>query len=224
MTTALVFIGDSITDAGRREDPDQLGAGYVRLIASRLASPATTFVNTGIGGNRVGDLVGRWDADALAHRPDILTIYIGINDTWRRYGSEPDPTTADAFGHQLSSLLESATEAGVPHLVLMEPFVLPVTDEQERWIAEDLGEKQAVVAELARTWATAFVPLQSLMAERAAEVGAAAIADDGVHPTAAGDEIIADGWIAAAAHLVPGPGDSEPGGARAAVESAADHG
>ena len=54
----LLFIGDSITDCGRREDPEELGHGYVRLLAEHFAAhePTATVINRGISGNKVADL------------------------------------------------------------------------------------------------------------------------------------------------------------------------
>lgn len=40
-----------------------------------------TFINTGISGNRVCDLRDRWQQDVINHKPDVVSILIGINDT-----------------------------------------------------------------------------------------------------------------------------------------------
>jgi lysophospholipase L1-like esterase len=191
----LLFIGDSVTDSGRRDDaPDYLGDGYVRLIAERL--PERRVVNVGINGNRVVDLRDRWQVDVVDLNPDILSVYIGINDTWRRYDSN-DPTSAAAFEADYRNILEQTMEHLAPKLVLVEPFVAPVTEEQDTW-HEDLDEKRAVVARLAVEFGAAFVPLQSLLAAAAQEHGAPAIAQDGVHPTPLGHKLIADAWLEAA--------------------------
>ncbi|HEY4225346.1 MAG TPA: SGNH/GDSL hydrolase family protein [Pseudolysinimonas sp.] len=203
MTRPIVFIGDSITDAGRREDPDRLGHGYVRLIAEALASRGDVrpVINTGISGDRAVDLRGRWETDALDHDPELLSVYVGVNDTWRRYDSD-DPTTADDFAATYWTLLDDAQERLAPRMILVEPFVLPVTAEQQRWGAEDLDAKRAVVAQLAVEFGAAFVPLQSLLAEAAAQGdGNASLAADGVHPTPLGSELIAGAWLAAEAGL-----------------------
>lgn len=56
----VVFIGDSITDAGRdRTDPDSFGDGYVSLLASELKAGGAEVINLGIAGDRVVDLVAR---------------------------------------------------------------------------------------------------------------------------------------------------------------------
>jgi lysophospholipase L1-like esterase len=190
MTGPIVFIGDSVTDCGRRDDaPDYLGEGYVRLIAGTL--PERRIINVGINGNRVVDLRDRWHIDVVEQKPDILSVYIGINDTWRRYDSN-DPTTAASFEADYRACL--ADIGGASTLILVEPFVLPVNDEQESW-HEDLDEKRAVVARLAEEFGAGFVPLQSVLAAAAEDRGATSLAQDGVHPTEIGHRLIADAWL-----------------------------
>jgi acyl-CoA thioesterase I len=194
MTDApILFIGDSITDCGRRDDePDFLGDGYVRLVAEAL--PERRVVNAGIGGNRAVDLRDRWGVDVIEQGPDILTVFVGINDTWRRYDSN-DPTSAAAFEVDYRACLTDL--GGASTLILVEPFVLPVTGEQQSW-HEDLDDKRAVVGRLAAEFGARFLPLQSLLDAAAEDHGAGALAADGVHPTALGHRMIADAWLALA--------------------------
>jgi lysophospholipase L1-like esterase len=190
MSGPILFIGDSVTDCGRRDDdPDFLGDGYVRLIADKLTD--WHIINAGISGNRVIDLRDRWHIDVVEQKPDILTVYIGINDTWRRY-DENDPTSAATFEANYRACL--ADVGGASRLILVEPFVLPVNDEQEHW-NEDLDEKRGVVARLAAEFGAGFVPLQLLLSAAAEDHGATALAADGVHPTALGHRMIADAWL-----------------------------
>ena len=190
MTGPILFIGDSVTDCGRRDDaPDFLGDGYVRLIAERL--PGRHIINAGISGNRAIDLRDRWHIDVVEQKPDILTVYVGINDTWRRY-DENDPTSAATFEANYRAFL--ADIGGAATVILVEPFVLPVNEEQEHW-HEDLDEKRLVVARLAAEFGARFLPLQTLMAAAAEDHGATALAADGVHPTALGHRLIADAWL-----------------------------
>jgi acyl-CoA thioesterase I len=186
----ILFIGDSVTDCGRREDaPDYLGDGYVRMIAGKL--PGRQLINVGISGNRVVNLRDRWQVDVVEQWPEILSVYIGINDTWRRY-DDHDRTTTESFEADYRACL--ADLGGARTLILVEPFVLPVTEEQELW-HEDLDGKRAVVAQLAAEFGAGFVPLQSLLAAAAEDHGAAALAPDGVHPTELGHRMIADAWL-----------------------------
>ncbi|MDF2580108.1 MAG: hypothetical protein K0S49_1687 [Microbacterium sp.] len=201
LSTTLVFAGDSITDSGRdRDDAASLGDGYVALVARAVGDDATV-VNKGIGGDRAVDLAARWD-DVLAAQPDVLTVYIGVNDMWRRFDSD-DPTSAEDFEATVAGLLESAREAGVERLVLVEPFFVPVSEGQAAWL-EDLDPKRAAVRRLAERFDATLVPLHDSVAAAAAAHGAPAIVPDGVHPTAQGAALIAEAWLAAYAAVPVG--------------------
>ena len=74
----VLFIGDSITDCGRRQDQEQLGNGYVRkvteLITAKYPHRSISYVNKGIGGDTVEGLESRWTTDVLDIKPDWLSI------------------------------------------------------------------------------------------------------------------------------------------------------
>ena len=70
-------------------------------------------------------------------------------------------------------MLDEARALWQPRMVLVEPFVVPVTEAQERWGVEDLDEKREVVASLATEFAAAFVPLHTIMTIAAKGEGAA---------------------------------------------------
>ncbi|WP_349425690.1 GDSL-type esterase/lipase family protein [Microbacterium sp. LWS13-1.2] len=198
LSTTLVFAGDSITDSGHdRYDATSLGDGYVALIARAVGDDATV-VNKGIGGDRAVDLAARWD-DVLAAQPDVLTVYIGVNDMWRRFDND-DPTSAEDFEATVAELLEAAREAGVDRFVLVEPFFVPVSEGQAAWL-EDLDPKRAAIRRLAERFDATLVPLHDSVGAAAAEHGAAEIVPDGVHPTAQGAALIADAWLAAYAAM-----------------------
>ncbi|WP_166844778.1 SGNH/GDSL hydrolase family protein [Isoptericola sp. BMS4] len=191
----VVFVGDSITDAGRdRTDRASLGDGYVALVAAELRreAPEAEAVNVGISGDRAVDLERRWQADVAAASPDVLSVYVGVNDTWRAFDSD-DPTTAEDFEATYRRLL-AQVGAGT-RLILVEPFLLPVRDEQRAWL-DDLAGKRAVVARLAAETGAPLVPLHAVLTEAAGD-DPAAYAPDGVHPTPAGSRVIADAWLAA---------------------------
>ena len=187
--TVFVFAGDSITDAHRdRDDITSLGDGYVSLLADELDGHV---INVGISGNRAVDLRGRWGADVLAHSPEVLTVYVGVNDTWRRYDRD-DETTAAVFEEHLRAVLDTVP-AGT-RVILMEPFLLPVDEAQHGWLG-DLDGKRAVVTRLADEYGTGFVPLHRVLTDAAGDQPAS-LAADGVHPTPAGARVIADAWRA----------------------------
>jgi acyl-CoA thioesterase I len=204
-TITALFTGDSITDMCRRTDPSgHLGAGYVRPVAEIAAAstPGVRVVNTGISGDRTTDLIDRWDADVIAHRPDILTILIGANDMWRRYDANT-PMSAEQFSVNYATLLDAARDRlELRELVIMEPFLVPMTPEQLPWPAEDLDAKRAVAREIAARYDAIFIPLNDLFTARAATDGAGSVIDDGVHPSAGGHELIAQTWWTAVGPLL----------------------
>lgn len=194
----LLFQGDSVTDCGRsREDTTDLGPGYPRFAAEELAKryPNLRVINRGISGNRSGDLVARWEEDCLALKPDLLSILIGINDTWRRFDSN-SPTTAAEYEANMRRLLTDVRDRlGIP-VVLMEPFVLEVQPGQADW-REDLDAKIDVLRRLAREFGCLLVPLDGLFAAESCRTPMERLAADGVHPTEEGARLIARAFVEA---------------------------
>ncbi len=95
----ILLTGDSITDCGRRAHQyGPLGRGYAFFLSSWVAAKfperAISFINRGLSGDRVSDLAGRWSRDALSLRPWLVSILVGVNDTWRRFDSGETTTTA----------------------------------------------------------------------------------------------------------------------------------
>lgn len=184
----IVFAGDSVTDCGRRGDPAGLGDGYVKNLYDALGPDRPRIVNVGISGNRAKDLAARWQSDVLAHEPDLVSVLIGINDTWRRY-DKSDPTSTESFERSYRALLDGIQA----QLVLVEPFLLAVKEEQHDW-REDLDPKIEVVRRLAAEYGALLVPADVELNRQAATVGAVTLADDGVHPSKAGHQALADLW------------------------------
>src|SRR5690348_3037982 len=88
----VLFQGDSITDAFRKPDEInnayQLGAGYAMIVSGKLLRqrPADhlQFINRGISGHTLGHLQARWQLDAIALQPSVISLLVGINDTSRQ--------------------------------------------------------------------------------------------------------------------------------------------
>ncbi|MFE6666485.1 SGNH/GDSL hydrolase family protein [Streptomyces sp. NPDC057697] len=201
-TDTLLFIGDSITDAGRdRADATSLGSGYVHEIARTLhegtdGAAVPTVINKGVNGNRVYDLAARWTTDVIDHRPTVVTVKIGINDTWRRYDSGL-PSPVDEFEACLDGLLAETTRTLSARLVVITPFLLPVAPEQKEWF-EDLTPRTEAVLRAAAANGAQVVRADLALARAARTKEAAELARDGVHPSPLGHRIIADAWLAEA--------------------------
>ncbi len=196
--STILFQGDSITDCRRREQgAGRLGCGYVFMAASRLmaAFPELSLncINRGISGNRMSDLAARWQEDALDIAPDIVSILIGINDTWRRYDSN-DPSPVDTYREAYHAILEQIVQHCNPQIVLCEPFVLPYPQDRITW-REDLDPRIQVVRSLAREFNATLVPFDAILAAASVNVPPSYWAEDGVHPTAAGHALLANTWL-----------------------------
>lgn len=115
----VLFQGDSITDADRVIHPtDELGHGYAGMSAEllRTAHPDSdfTFVNRGVSGNRIADLRARWHEDGVALDPDLVSVMIGVNDTWRRYEGGV-LTTTEAYEDDYRHILTRIRRAAAPN-------------------------------------------------------------------------------------------------------------
>ncbi len=209
MSHVIVFQGDSITDGNRTKNPDgfwdlnhYLGHGYAQMAAARLGAeyPEADYIahNRGLSGNRILDIYARWKEDAINLRPDTISLLAGVNDS----GAEVDRqagSRADRFERILRMMLDEAREA-LPQvrLILMEPFLLPVKGkaadqfEQRYAVLEGI---QRVLPTVARDYGAAFVPLQNTFEALCSRREASWWLWDGVHPTAAGHEIITRAWM-----------------------------
>lgn len=194
----ILFQGDSITDGnrGRNADPNHiLGHGYAFIIAAKFgagyADRNLTFVNRGISGNTVRELDKRWKADTLDHKPDLLSVLIGVNDNGRGVPLEEYEQTYDKL------LADARTANPKLKLVLCEPFGLPVGGKKNDWEKwnEGLKQRQAIVAKLAKKYDAAVVPFQKAFDEACKRAPAEHWIWDGVHPTYSGHQIMADEWV-----------------------------
>jgi acyl-CoA thioesterase-1 len=192
----VLFQGDSITDADRNYgDPLSMGYGYAQIAASHFAGRDVRFLNRGISGNRAVDLQARWDRDCLSLKPDWVSIMVGVNDAWRRYDSN-DPTTCDDFAESYRDILTQTRDILAARLIILEPFVLPVSQEITNF-REDLDPKIAAVKSLAAEFNAIYVPLDTLFAQALADQPPHHWSQDGVHPTPAGHQLIATAWLGA---------------------------
>ncbi len=196
----VLFQGDSITDSGRqRHESASLGDGYALITAAWFSALYPTkqvsFLNRGIGGDRVINLLARWEADCIGLKPTWLSILIGVNDMWRRYDSN-DPTSTGAFESNYRRLLDQTVKYLNPQIILCEPFLLPVNQQQKSW-REDLDPKIEVVRQLASDYKTVLVPLDTVFAEAAQQREPAYWLPDGVHTSPAGAALIAQSWLKA---------------------------
>ena len=202
--SVLLFQGDSITDAGRNRmasgptSGGDLGFGYARLISDRLLIDypelKSRFYNRGISGDRIRDMAMRWDQDAIQIKPDLISIMIGVNDTWNYVelglGSDPE----DYLQVFRKILQDTRRHLSETRLVLCEPFLLHTGGVTEVWL-DDIRERQEIVRSLAKEHQGVVVPFQSSLDEAANDIPAHKLLNDGVHPTEQGHRILAECWL-----------------------------
>ncbi|SDT35165.1 SGNH/GDSL hydrolase family protein [Microlunatus soli] len=195
--TRVMFTGDSITDCRRLDTDNPLGYGYPLRVAGQwdLAHPdrSPVWMNSGISGNRVVDLQGRWQTDVLEARPDLVSVLVGINDCGFHFALDFDEVTAAEYRAGYRELLRPLADAGI-QLILIEPFLLPVSEDQLKW-RDDLDAKIDVVHELAEQYGATLIEADRMFTELAEQTGPEHWAADGVHPTAAGHQALADAWL-----------------------------
>lgn len=204
----IVFYGDSITDMNRIRDHEDgtvyaYGVGYPNFIVGELNYQDPTkheFINRGISGNRIVDLYARVKIDVWNHKPDVLSILIGVNDVWHEISRE-NGVELDRWERVYRTMLQETKER-LPNikLIILEPFILEgsATDGEERWERFQAVKEYAKVAKkLAEEFGAQFVPLQDKFDEAKEKFGADYYTFDGVHPLAAGAKLIATEWLKA---------------------------
>jgi len=195
----ILFQGDSITDCGRGAEPDGLGGGYAVMTAGLVQAmhPGMKIevINRGIGGNRVKDLEPRWQADCIDLRPDVVSIMIGINDTfWAR--APQDATPVEDYEARYRRILTRTRDELGAKVVMLEPFLVHYSPDNPH-VRADLDATIGAARRLAREFASAYVPLDGVFAAVTARAKPQYWSGDGVHPTAAGHGLIALEWIRA---------------------------
>ena len=189
----ILFQGDSITDCDRdRSDPHDLGPGYPKLTAEILRNEYPDiefeFINLGISAEQTKDVLKRAETDIFDIKPDIMTILLGVNDTWHHIGDK-NWVPAERYESNYRAILETAKRAGAK-IIMLEQYVLQAPDMD--CFHPDIDEKIQITRKLAREYADAYIPLDGLFASACVEEGPLYWTEEGMHPTEAGHELIAD--------------------------------
>lgn len=116
----VVFFGDSITQMGVDKD------GYIDLIKQDIIrkglSDKYDIVGAGIGGNKIYDLFLRMDKDVLELHPDVVVIWVGVNDVWHK-ASHGTGTDYDKFGKFYEAVVKKFQANGI-QVILTTPAVI----------------------------------------------------------------------------------------------------
>jgi lysophospholipase L1-like esterase len=170
------------------------------LVASQLLAVAPEeglqIYNKGISGNRVVDLYARWKKDCLNLKPDILSILIGVNDTWHEYiGDEPNGIDVARYEKTYRDILDWTLELNRNvKFILCQPFILDTGVVADNWF-DEIKQRGEVVRKLADEYNAGYVPFQSLFDKALDNAPAPYWLSDGVHPTYAGHKLMCDMWL-----------------------------
>ena len=204
----VLLQGDSITDCGRNRDEEdepnkmsQLGYGYALFTAANLlanhAEKRLKIYNRGISGNKVFQLAERWKKDCIDLNPAIVSILIGVNDFWHTKGGEYKGTIVDYEADYRTLVARTQKELPMAKIVVCEPFIIHGgTALDDTWEASFAPYREAA-KRIAKDYKTAFVPYQSVFNEALKKADAAYWGEDGVHPSMAGAQLMAQAWLKA---------------------------
>ena len=190
----ILFQGDSITDAGRdKRNFHDMGNGYPKYAAKliREAHPEMDieFINLGISGNRTDQLFDRMSKDLIDLKPDIVSILIGINDIWHRYGGDRIMTTDEQIEANYRAILERIRRETDAKIVMLTPYILDCEDKVQT--RADLPALQAIVRKLAAEYADVLIPLDEQFAEAMkTQPEPHYYSNDAVHPNQNGAALI----------------------------------
>lgn len=116
----VIFFGDSITEQGVKPN------GYIRVIEDMIRNEDKVtqyeLIGKGIGGNKIYDLFLRMEDDVLKQQPDIVVIYIGVNDIWHK-SMMGTGTDYDKFGKFYNAVVKKIQAAG-SKVILCTPAVI----------------------------------------------------------------------------------------------------
>ncbi len=195
----MLFIGDSITDCGRRDRAAPLGDGYVsmftELATARHPRRSIEWVNMGIGGNRTTHLKERWQTDVLNQRPDRLSIKIGINDLSSFRRGDHDGVPPEEYRRNYEDILSSTRETlGEIPILLITPFYISTNteDEVEGAVLRMIPEYIEIAEEMSVKYGTMLLNLHDVFREHLKYRPASVFCPEPVHPNHTGHMVIAN--------------------------------
>lgn len=141
----VVFFGDSITQAGVNKD------GYITKMDSMLKASGKgnlyELIGAGIGGNKVYDLYLRMEEDVLAKNPDIVYIWVGVNDVWHKQ-SFGTGTDADKFVRFYDAIIAKLKAKNI-RTILVTPAAIGEKTDFSNQLDGDLNKYSSLIREIA---------------------------------------------------------------------------
>jgi len=147
--TKVIFFGDSITELGVKDKPYK---GYILVMDSIATAEKKAdqydLIGSGISGNKVYDLYLRMEEDVLAKNPDVVVIYVGVNDVWHKtlLGTGTD---ADKFEKFCTAILKKLKEKNIK-AILCTPAVVGEKTDFSNPFDGDLNRYSNIIRDIAK--------------------------------------------------------------------------
>lgn len=194
--TRIVFFGDSITQAGVNP------GGYITRMGEMLAQQGVAgqyeLIGAGIGGNKVYDLYLRMEDDVLAKKPDVVVIWVGVNDVWHKTsGVGTDPEKFNRFYEAIIKKLQAANI----RVVLTTPAAIGERTDFTNQQDGDLNLYSNIIRNLAGKYNCGLVDLRKdflayNLQHNTANRESGILTTDRVHLNEAGNRLVAEKMLA----------------------------
>jgi lysophospholipase L1-like esterase len=194
----VVFFGDSITEAGAKP------GGYIVKIKETLAQKGQgskyDLIGAGIGGNKVYDLYLRMEDDVLSQDPDVVVIWIGVNDVWHKqsFGTGTDP---DKFQKFYAAIINKLLDKHI-RVILCTPAVIGEKADFTNQQDGDLNAYSQIIRNLAQKWHCGLVDLREVfhnyeLKNNPGNKESGILTQDRVHLNEAGNQLVAEKMLEA---------------------------
>lgn len=187
--TRVVFFGDSITQAGVNS------GGYIDKLKKMVPADQYELIGAGIGGNKIYDLFLRMDEDVLAKQPDVVVIWVGVNDVWHKAtsGTGTDP---DKFVKFYEAVIKKLQAANV-RVILCTPAAIGEKTDMTNQQDGDLNQYSQFIRDLAKKQNLPLVDLRKAFQEydlknNPENKDRGILTTDRVHLNETGNQFVAD--------------------------------
>ena len=203
----VIMLGDSITAGGGNpmDEKNKNVKGYVSLVKAGIDEKhkdlGVKVINKGISGNKVTDLQKRLQKDVLDLKPNVVFIYIGINDVWHWDLPKHKGTTKDEFEAGLKDIIGKIKAVGA-RVILCTPSVIGEktdgTNPQDKMLAEYAEISRKVAKDEGLTLCDLNKAFMDYLKENNKEnKEKGVLTGDRVHLAPAGNKLVADTMLKA---------------------------
>lgn len=188
----IVFFGDSITQAG--VNPNGYITQFKKLLDQKGMGQNYDVIGAGIGGNKVYDLYLRMDDDVLAQKPDIVVIWVGVNDVWHKRTSGTG-TDADKFEKFYNALIKKLKDRNI-QVYLVTPAAIGEKTDFTNELDGDLNKYAVIVRRIAQNNNCPLIDLRNVFLEygkthNPENKDRGILTTDGVHLNDTGNQLVA---------------------------------